>query len=368
MRKSNITIWTRLACEYRQAFYLGLADRLARHAVGLTVVAGKPWPEEAHCDILPDIPFGVRCNNRRIWHSAYIARLPEPARGADLLIIEQNNSAIHNYYYLLRRLAGCKKPRLAFWGHGTNRQSAPHSAGNRWKKLWLNKVDWWFTYTQSCGDYITQNGFPSERITVVNNSVDCDAMHIAVSAIREKQPPVKQNGLYCGRIVPEKNIAFLLAAADRIHAALPGFTLTIIGGGSAQHEVEKFAAERSWVHFTGPLYGQARAPYFAAADVMLNPGFVGLSIIDAFSAGLPVVTTRNAPHSPEIDYMEEGRSGLLTDDSPEQFAADVIALLNDPQKLADMRNTAYQTYKRYSLPAMVDRFTDGILAALEGSD
>ena len=45
---------------------------------------------------------------------------------------------------------------------------------------------------------------------------------------------------------------------------------------------------------------------------MALPSHVGLSIIDGFAAGLPVLVANFDNHCPEIAYLEENVNGLMT--------------------------------------------------------
>jgi hypothetical protein len=45
---------------------------------------------------------------------------------------------------------------------------------------------------------------------------------------------------------------------------------------------------------------------------MLMPAHMGLSVLDAFAASLPVITTRHNNHSPEFAYVKDGRNALLS--------------------------------------------------------
>ncbi len=96
----------------------------------------------------------------------------------------------------------------------------------------------------------------------------------------------------------------------------------------------------------------------------LNPGLVGLGILDAFCAGLPLLTTDVPGHSPEIEYLEPGRSGLVTAPNAAAFAAAIDALLVDPGRLAGMRAAAEEASRRYSIEAMAENFAAGVKRCL----
>ena len=119
-----------------------------------------------------------------------------------------------------------------------------------------------------------------------------------------------------------------------------------------------------WVHFVGPRFGNQKSQMLAIADVFLLPGRVGLALLDGFAAGLPVVATRLSIHGPEIEYLEDGLNGLVTESDPEVFSQVVSSLLSDQSKLERLRQGASNSAKKYSIEAMVERFERGIVRCL----
>jgi hypothetical protein len=121
---------------------------------------------------------------------------------------------------------------------------------------------------------------------------------------------------------------------------------------------------RQWMHLLGATKGAKKALYFRMADFMLNPGLVGLHIVDAFCAGLVMVTTSVAKHSPEIAYLRHGVNGIMTSDSVEEYAQNVIVLIGYPDKLVDYRMASLADADVYTLDNMVMQFVDGIVKCL----
>ena len=167
-------------------------------------------------------------------------------------------------------------------------------------------------------------------------------------------------GLFCGSLYPDKRLDYMVAAADRIHAAIPGFRLVVIGDGPSAGIVEQAASSRPWLHWVGARTGREKAEWFAVADVVINPGAVGLHILDSFCSGAPMITTRDSKHGPELAYLHSGVNGLIVDGDAEAYAAAVIALLRDSPRLDALKRAALADARRYTLENMVNRFADGI--------
>jgi L-malate glycosyltransferase len=373
--RRRVCVVQRVVADYRAPFFRVLSDRLGSAGIDLVVVGGEPWPGEALVDALDAAPHAVRCRNRRWIGPAYSLRGVRAAvRGADLVVLEQASAALHNYPMILAH-----RQATAFFGHGaTLNVRHPRRVRDAWKRFWLRRVDWWFAYTERTADIVRNAGFPAERITVVNNATDTRALRAArkrltPDALRARArelfgektgPGDGSTAMFCGRLVPLKWIPFLLDAADRIRTRCPGFRLILVGDGPQRRLVDAFCAERDWAAATGPLHGEALAETAALADLWLNPGMLGLAVLDAFALGLPVATTDNGIHSPEICYLQDGLSGVLTDPDPDAYAQAVADLLTDRSRLAAMAAAAAEAGAAYSVEDMAKRFAEGIDAVL----
>src|SRR4051812_42854676 len=139
---------------------------------------------------------------------------------------------------MVRRLFS--KQRIAFWGHGQNMQASESTVGNRFKKVLLTKCDWWFAYTNKVKKFLMANGFPAEKITAVQNSIDTMSLISYYQKLTmEDVGELKSNlgiesthiGVFCGGIYKEKCIDFLIQACDEVKKQIADFHLIIIGSG-----------------------------------------------------------------------------------------------------------------------------------------
>jgi glycosyltransferase involved in cell wall biosynthesis len=356
---------------YRTPFFDALHAALEQDGVELRLVFGQPTVTEClKSDTFTfDRSWGIPVKNHWYFKERYLFQpVWDSVKWADLVIVEQANKHLINYpLLLLRRLIGKK---VAFWGHGRNRQASQKNLGERFKRLLLTAPDWWFAYTRGVKEYLVEQGVHPGIITTVQNSVDtasfCRDLAVVSSEalqglrVRHKLGQAAIIGLYCGSLYSEKQIEFLLDAARRIRARVPSFHLFILGGGELAALVERSAAQADWINFVGPQFGVEKAAYFRLASFFLNPGMIGLSILDAFCAGLPMLTTDYFGHSPEIDYLKPGVNGLRSVFEPEAFAAMVAELCADLALLASLRQGASLSGARYTLEAMVTNFCNGI--------
>ena len=147
---------------------------------------------------------------------------------------------------------------------------------------------------------------------------------------------------------------------------MANFALVVIGDGPSMPQMREAATTRPWIHLLGVKKGREKALYFSMGNVMLNPGLVGLHIVDAFCSGLAMMTTTTARHSPEVAYLRDGINGVATDDSPQAYSRAVLEVITNPDRLASMKKAALADSERYTLENMVLHFADGIEAAIRG--
>lgn len=361
---------------YRVPFFQSLHGALSKENVALRVAYGQQSRNDRHesYGARHDLPFGVRTRNVWLFKARILLQpvLREIMR-ADLVIVEQANKHLMNYLLLVLSLLGIKK--LAFWGHGWNRQrSSPHSLSERVKARLVRFPSWWFAYTSGTARYLESNGVPAGVITVVQNSVDVRCFADQLSRVTDPAlararsdlgiPLEARVGLFCGRLHKDKKVDFLLRAAAAVRGRVPHFHLIVIGDGPEKKAVASFAEKESWVHYVGARVGMEKALYFRLAHLVLNPGLIGLGILDAFAAGLPIITTDLPIHSPEIEYFENGRNGLMCRPVVSDFADAVTDVFFDGSLSGRLAAGALESAGRYSLEAMVENFKSGILNCL----
>jgi hypothetical protein len=227
----------------------------------------------------------------------------------------------------------------------------------------INQVDWWFASALSAAE-VRAAGFPPERIIARTTRYRRVPEGARMSG-RWRDPRCARRRLK-GAPGPTASSpstgqeSIFFDACDLIRARIPGFKLVVIGDGSSATLVREAAASRAWCVHVGAKRGRDKAALFSIADIVLNPGLVGLHVLDAFAAGLPMVTTRGAKHSPEIAYLESGRNGLITGDGIDEYADAVVSLLSDP---GDSRpGKRPEDAATYTVEQMADNFADGWLA------
>jgi len=372
--RAKAAIVYRIVPHYRVAFYNRLSDFLAERGVDLTVLGGQARPDEAFQESGHEVKGHVFAPNRYLHGMIYYQPLFRRLRDYDLVVVEQANSALLNYPLFARRALGTG-PRLALWGHGDDlQQQAPARWRRGVKRLLSRRADHWFAYTDSVKGIVERMGYPADRITVVQNAIDVSAVaEVCGSLDDDGRAAVRRRlglddaptAVFCARLTEGKGLPFLVDACERARQRVPGLQLAVVGGGPLEGWLREQAAERPWIRMLGARYGREKAEALAVSHVFLLPSFVGLSILDAFAAGLPVVTADFRNHSPEVDYLEHRRNGLFVPADPDFYADAVAAVLNDGGLRAGLRQGALATARLRTVDAMAANFGGGIIQALE---
>jgi len=296
-------------------------------------------------------------------------------RNSDLVIVEQANQNLLNYYLILVR--PFIKRKLAFWGHGRNMQIDAADIRNKFKNLLTDKCDWWFAYTEGVKQDIVNRGFNSASITSLDNAIDTKSLIGAYSNLKDMdseklktQLNIDSNhiGIYCGAIYKEKRIDFFIQACDLIKKKVPDFHAIVIGAGSDQKLIENAAKTRAWIHYIGNKFGTDKVKYFKISSVFMMPGLVGLGILDSFAMRTPLITTQYPYHSPEIEYLNNGLNGIMTDDDLEEYSEAVVELLTDSRLREKLVEGCENSAKHYTVETMVDNFASGIVNCLNLSN
>lgn len=293
----------------------------------------------------------------------------------DLLISPQEVKYI--VPFLLQISSKIGGPKFAFWGHGKNFQASSRSNfTERVKRVLSRRCDWWFAYNDLSAAVVRDLGYPVERITTVGNAIDTTSLAKQRESITDAEREAIRSELgitstnvavYTGGLYPMKRIGFLIEAAKRIRDRIPDFELIVIGDGPDRRIVSEAASANRWIHDLGSKNDRDKVPYWMISKLLLMPGGVGLVILDSFALGVPMVTTDTRLHGPEIDYLKDGRNGLLIGcgESVETYADGVVGLLQDESRLERLRQGALASAADHTIEKMARNFATGVLNALK---
>lgn len=191
--------------------------------------------------------------------------------------------------------------------------------------------------------------------TAIPNLVDLSQFRY-----RERNPP--RPHLVCTRgFSTYYSVDVVIRAFAEVKNSYPNAVLDLVGGGPLENDVRKLVADLNLagVNFAGVATRQEIGKYYDRADIFINASWLDnmpVSIIEAFGAGTPVVTT-----SPEcMPYIvDHGRTGLLSPVGDEKaLASNVVRLLREPGLAATLANNAYEESKKYRWEAVREQWIE----------
>jgi Glycosyltransferase len=215
--------------------------------------------------------------------------------------------------------------------------------------------------------------FPEDRmifgVDVVDNeyySVRADRARQNEAAIRQIRRLPEKYFLFVGRFLPRKGLDTLLSAYRRYRELAVGepWALVLVGRGPYEKKLQEFMQNLDGVHLAGAQFGDDLCIYYALAKAFIAPSESdpwGLVVNEAMASGVPVLVSRGCGcASPLVREAENGWTfapGNAQSLSALMFRISLLA----PETIEKMRRRSKELIDNWSL----DRFTDGIIAALK---
>lgn len=143
--------------------------------------------------------------------------------------------------------------------------------------------------------------------------------------------------------------SLLAFALLKVH--YPEATLTIVGSGSLEEDLRQRASslDLKGVRFLGPIEPSAMPVVYEEADIFINSSVVDnqpVSVLEAFAAGLPVVSTGTGDLATMI---QDGETGcIVPQGDPAAMAKAVTTLLEYPDRALSMSRLARQEICKYT--------------------
>lgn len=237
---------------------------------------------------------------------------------ADLLIANYSLRHLSTIFLLWKRRKQEGKFSV-FWGHATGQNRFADSA----RKKLLSLADGFIAYTKTDAEFI-QALVPDMPVWHTNNSCvwkyNCRVSGDDTTRFTDV--------IYVGRLIEEKKVKLLIDgfAICKRQSSLPEESkLHIVGSGPEIADI-KIKIKELGLETSVNLHGHISDPdaldgLYKSAFCSGSPGYVGLSCIQSFARGVPMVIGRSEPHSPEIESCIEGfNSEYFKSDDAEDLA------------------------------------------------
>lgn len=206
------------------------------------------------------------------------------------------------------------------YGEGTGLLRWASLANDWWTKHFIRKSDRIVCISRFIQADLERRGFPADRLTVVPNGVDADALRRqAETGMRPAAVP-EPYVVAVGRLVPTKGYDLVVRALAR----LPPYLHAVICGDGPERERLERLAQREGVadrlHLLGWVPEADKLRLLREAAAFLHPAHFesfGMAVIEAMAMGAPIVATR-VGGLPEVVgdaglLVEPGRVSALAD-------------------------------------------------------
>jgi glycosyltransferase involved in cell wall biosynthesis len=368
---------------YRMAFYELLAER---GSFDYVVFHGAPPSWVGTPELKGPFAFPQRRVNNREFNIGPLTLVYQPVvreiltGGYDAIVITTEGKFISNQ--LLALLCKFRGIAVLQWGFGYHppRGSRERDVPNRpllaittfIKKRMTRLADGFIAYTKTGADRLVASGYPRERTFFVQNTIDMNEQLRLHEAERDTDPQQirREFGLrpdsvvfvFIGRLVGIKRVDQLIEVIRRINSdghSRHVVEALIVGSGECEEALKAQAVDVPGIHFLGALPPNdkvARCLKVSAAVVIT--GMVGLVTNHALAHGRPVITREIDTHSPELEYVEHEKNGLIVSGDLDALAATLGCFADSPEWQARLAEGALQTREGLRLEDMADRFDE----------
>jgi len=221
----------------------------------------------------------------------------------------------------------------------------------------ISSIEWWLCYEAwkviVCSRYMEnelKNIFqlPQDKIAVLPNGVNPENFLPTGNQVNRDwfAAPDEKIVFYVGRLVREKGVQVLLAAAPAILARHSKTKFVIAGKGPYEGELRRYAEQLGIAHrvyFTGYVDNATRNALYNWAAAAVFPSLYepfGIVALEAMAARAPVVVTDVGGLG---EIVQDGVDGLkCPPDNPEALAERILRILFDPGLAQALRERAYR--------------------------
>lgn len=274
----------------------------------------------------------------------------------EVLVLMLHFAHITTWLLLLTKWIHHKK--IILWGQGVSvRRYLQEEKKPDWKLKWMIDLadGVWFYMDKEKEQW--QRLFPKKPMVALHNTLTgVDEMveympNTSVEVLKEKYS-IKQEVIFifCARFTANRRVDLLLETINRLDAQKYGFV--IIGAGDSKPDFSKYDN----VYDFGAVYDTAvKRELFALSDIYFQPGWVGLSIVEAMAYGKPIFTFERSAETlqcVEYSYIHNGENGLIFRNIDDCINKIISLSPNEIKRMGD--NARDYVAKHLTIEQMVD--------------
>jgi phosphatidyl-myo-inositol alpha-mannosyltransferase len=170
------------------------------------------------------------------------------------------------------------------------------------------------------------------------------------------------NILFVGRLEERKGLIHLLQAYHRLRKRHIDARLLVVGSGPKLREYRRYIGLRQIrdVEFLGRVSDDAKARYFASADIFCAPATgqesFGIVLLEAMAAGVPIIASDIHGYK---NVVQRGVQGLLVEPRNHRaLAAALYRLAHDPELRHAMGEAGRAKAPEYSWDSVTERVVE----------
>ncbi|WP_282449706.1 glycosyltransferase [Vibrio sp. 1CM2L] len=352
MKVKYLLLQTSIA-DYRQEVISQLENKLADE---LTIACGNEYFESS---TITNVSFSREVINLRnvfflnrrfliqigaFWQSIFCSNV----------ILEMNPRIVNTWLIAIARRLMFKP--VVMWGHAWPR-SGINSKTDRVRSLLRRLATQIVVYTESQKNELLEKEPSSEVIVAPNSLYSCSQM-------KHTENSSRNSIIYVGRLVERKKVDFLLRAFSSLKGIYDNLELIIVGDGPEKASLIKLAENLNierCTTFEGHIsdFEQLEALY-SKAIFSVSPGYVGLSITQSFAFGVPMMVSKDEPHSPEIEASKPRLNSLMFESDSIQSFCDVFTQYISNEFRFDSNEIVAACQVAYSANVMSDRLVTSL--------
>lgn len=283
-------------------------------------------------------------------------------RNHQVLVLMLHFAHVGTWLLLLTKCLHHRK--IILWGQGISvRRYLKEEKKPDWKLKWMIALadGIWFYMDKEKEQW--QKLFPKKPMVALHNTLTgVDGMveyqsSMSVSDLKKKYGITQEVVfIFCARFTADRRVDLLLETIKRLDARKYGFV--IIGAGASKPDFSRY----HHVYDFGAVYDTAvKRELFALADVYYQPGWVGLSIVEAMAYGKPIFTFERSLETlqcVEYSYICNGENGMIFHDI-EDCISKIDSLSKDEMKRMG-ENARKYVRENLTIEQMVENAMEGI--------
>lgn len=300
---------------YRVPIYSYLSNYLRQYDFHLTVASNSIQPNNSHA-----VEFEYQ--EMRLSSLSVARLLLKRHIDVVILFVDMRHLYLFPTYFITK---GLLRRKMIYWGQGLDL-----ARPNAMKKFayFLEHIlcDAIILYAEHLRRYVLPRH--QKKTFIANNTLRITYPGLSSQGkkaiLAEHGIRTSKNIIFIGRVQKRKRLDHLVAA----HARMDRPDIGLIFAGPDTDNLLK-SVDGQNIYKVGPVYERKKFDLLSAADVFCLPGAVGLSIVDAFFCGLPVVT-EEGDESAEMMYLKDGENGFVVPRGDvAEMASKLLLLLDD---------------------------------------